>query len=167
MLGFYEGFPATVHKIMHFGALISNRTLQQMLIESLHALTNQAFSLEMVTDPSIPECQAVFEFGIAEADGFDYLDDDETAIATRAINKKPLQTMDLFCVVRYYKLGSKKKISLRFDYNMIRFTFNKGLMAAYVFHERGPRYTSPEDIIKVIVNKVNETASRKVLKQIS
>lgn len=167
MLGFYEGFPATVHKIMHFGTSISNRTLQQMLVESLHALTNQAISLEMVTDPSIPEYQAVFEFGIAEADGFNYLDDDETAIASKAIGKKPLQTMDLFCVVRYYKPSAKKRTSLRFDYNMIRFTFNKGFMDAYVFHERGPRYMSPEDIINVIVNKVNETISKRVVKQIS
>jgi len=167
MLGFYEGFPSTVHKIMHFGTPISNRILQQVLIESLHALSGQTFSLEMVTDPSIPECQAVFEFGIAEAEGFTYLDDEETSVASKAIRKKPMETMDLFCVVRYYKLGSQKRTSLRFDYRMIRFTFSKGLMDAYVFHEKGPGYTSPEDVINVIVNNVNEAASKKVLKQIS
>jgi hypothetical protein len=166
MLGVYEGFPATVHKIMHFRISISNRSLQQKLVKSLHALNKQAFSLEKLADLSVPGFQAVFEFGIAEADGFNYLNEDETRGALKAIVKKPLQTMDLFCVVRCHRSVSEKRASLKFDYFMIRFMFNEGLMDAYAFHERGPRYTSPEDIINVIVNKVNGTCSKKVLTEV-
>jgi hypothetical protein len=38
-----------------------------------------------------------------------------------------------------------------------------------VFHERGPRYISPEDLTTFVYNKVNETTSknRKALKKTS
>jgi hypothetical protein len=35
-----------------------------------------------------------------------------------------------------------------------------------VFHERGPRYISPEDIVNLLVNEVNKTTSRKTLKRV-
>jgi len=166
MLGFYEGFPPTVHKAMHFTTPNSNRSLQKKLTESLHGLNTQTLNLEKVTDPSIRECHANFEFGIAEADGFNYLDDDETARVLKAIGKKPLQTMDLFCVVRYSTSRGERKTSLRSDYCMIRFTFGRGLMDAYVFHEKGSRYTSAEDIINAIVNEVNAASLKKTLKEV-
>ena len=166
MLGFYEGFPATPHKTMRFATSNSNRNLQRKLTENLRLLNTQVLSLEKITDPSIPECLASFEFGIAEADGFNYLDDDEASMVLKAIRKNPLRIMDFFCVVRYHRLQGEKKTALKFDYCMIRFTFNKGLMGVRVFHERGPRYTSPGDMINFIVNKVNEGSSKKVLKEV-
>jgi hypothetical protein len=166
MLGFYEGFPATVHKTMYFTSYVSNRSMQQKLTKSLHAMNSQTFSLEKLADPSIPECSANFEFGIAEGGGFTYLDDEETARVLKLLRKKPLQTIDLYCVVRYHRLQWEKKTPLRFDYYMIRFMFNKGLMEAQVFHERGLRYVSPEDAVNAIVNKINEASLKKMLKEV-
>jgi hypothetical protein len=68
--------------------------------------------------------------------------------------------------VRYYKAGTEKKTPLKFDYYMIRFAFSKDTMEMRVFHERGPRYISPEDIVAFLVNKVNEVPRRKILKKI-
>jgi hypothetical protein len=166
MLGFYEGFPATVHKTMRFSAIRSNRNLQRKLAETLRMLNTRVFSMEEVTDHSIPECSVSFEFGIADANSFNYLDDDETGIVLKAISKKPLQVMDFFCAVRYHRPQGEKRTPLRFDYCMIRFTFGSGLMEAQVFHERGPRYTSPEDLVNFIIGKVNEGPSKKALKEI-
>jgi hypothetical protein len=44
--------------------------------------------------------------------------------------------------------------------------FNEGLMDAYVFHERGSRSTSAEDIINAIVNEVNAASTKKTLKEV-
>jgi hypothetical protein len=166
MLGLYENFPRTAHRIMHYFKLTSNRTLQQKLTQTLHVLNAQTFSLEKVTDVSIPECIASFEFGIAQANDFNYLDDEEVEAVLKTINKRPLPVMDFLCVVRYHRLQGEKKRSLRFDYSLIRFSFTKNKMDVQVFHERGPRHTSPEDVLNFIVSKVNEESSNRALKEV-
>jgi hypothetical protein len=35
-----------------------------------------------------------------------------------------------------------------------------------VFHERGPRYISPEDITNFIVNQLNKASTKKILKTV-
>jgi hypothetical protein len=166
MLGFYENFPRTAHTITKYVPLISNRNLQQKLTQTLHALNAQAFDLEKVTDVSIPECAASFEFGIAQANDFNYLDDDETEALLKTISKRPLDVMDFLCVVRYHRVLGEKKRALRFDYSLIRFSFSKDLVDVRVFHERGPRHTSPEDVLNFIVSKVNEESSKRALEEV-
>jgi hypothetical protein len=55
---------------------------------------------------------------------------------------------------------------LKFDYYMIRFAFSKNTMEMRVFHERGPRYISPEDITTFIVNQINKASTKKILKPV-
>jgi hypothetical protein len=73
--------------------------------------------------------------------------------------------MDFFCAVRYYKCSAEKKTPLKFDYYMIRVIFGDSVEIR-VFHERGPRYISPEDIVTFLVNMTNEATARKILKKI-
>ncbi len=164
MLGLYENFPKTVHKTASFATSISNKRLQQTLIQTLQKTNNENFNLETIANPSVPQCTVILEFGIAEANNFNYLDNDETNKVLKIIQKKPLQVMDFFCALRYYKTQNEKKTPLRFDYYMIRFTFNKDSIIMQIFHERGPRYVSPEDIANFVVNKIGETFSKKILK---
>lgn len=120
--------------------------------------------MEETADPSIPQCTVIFEFGIGEANSFTYLDDAEMDKALKAINKKLFQIIDVYCAVRYYKWQNEKKIPLKFDYYMIRFLFAKKILEILVFHEKGPRYMTPNDIINFIANRINGEFSRKVLK---
>jgi hypothetical protein len=123
--------------------------------------------LEDVADPSVPQCTAIFEFGIAEANSFTYLDATEVDKVLKTINKKPLQVVDVYCAVRYYKWQNGKKAPLKFDYYMVRFLFNKKLLEILVFHERGPRYIAPNDIVNFMTNKINEEFSKKVIKPLT
>jgi hypothetical protein len=147
MLGLYENFPKTVHKTALFATSISNKRLQQALIQTFQKINNENFNLEEIANPSVPQCTVILEFGIAEASNFNYLDSEEANKMLKVIQQKPLQAMDCFCALRYYKMQNGKKTPLRFDYYMIRFTFNKDSMKIQIFHERGPRYTSPDDLI--------------------
>lgn len=167
MLGFYESFPKNVHKITHFKVSASKKRLQRALTQMLHKLNNETFSLEDVTHPSVPRCTVVFEFGIADEVNFNYLDEKETNKALKVINKKLFKIMDFFCAMRYYKTENKKKTPLKFDYYMLRFTFNRKSTEIQVFHERGPRHVSPEEIVNFVVNKINKEFSRKILKAIT
>lgn len=164
MLGFYENFPKNVHKIVRFVTSISKKRLQQALTRVLYKVNNETFSLEDVAHPSIPRCMVIFEFGVAEANSFNYLDSEEANRMLKSVRKKPFRVMDFLCAIRYYKMQNGKKTALKFDYYMLRFTFNKKSIEIQVFHERGPRHVAPEDAVNFIVNKINGTFSKKILK---
>ena len=164
MLGLYENFPKTIHKTASFATSISNKRLQQALIQTLQQTNTKNFNLEEIANPSVPQCTVILEFGIAEANNFNYVDMEETNKVLKVIRKNPLQIMDFFCALRYYKIQNEKKTSLRFDYYMIRFIFNKNSITMQIFHERGPRYISPEDIANFVANKIDEAFSKKILK---
>ncbi len=164
MLGVYENFPASIHEKAYFAAYISNKTLQKALTQTLYNLNNETFKLEEITNPSVPQCTAIFEFGIAEEANFNYLDMEETRRILKIVRKKPFRIMDFFCALCYYKVQEGEKAPLKFDYYMIRFIFGKNSMEVRVFHERGPRHASPKDIISFIVTKINERLPRRKVK---
>lgn len=162
MLGFYENFPTNVHKIAHFSASASKKILQRALTQTLRKLNKKTFRLEDVAHPSVPQCTVIFEFGIAEANSFNYLDKKETNRVLKIIRKNPYQVMDFFCVIRYYK--TQNRTPLKFDYYMLRFTFDSKATEVHVFHERGPRHVSPKEIVNFVANKINKMFSKKILK---
>ena len=164
MLGVYENFPENIHKITTYAVSISTKKLQETLVRVFREINRKTFNLEDVADPSVPNCTIIFELGIAEARDFNYLDDVEASVLLKAIEKKPFQVMDFYCAIRYYKIEGERKAPLKFDYYMIRAMFNKNSMETRIFHERGPRYISPDDIVNFLVNETNEIFSRKIVK---
>lgn len=166
MLGFYENFPEIIHGIAQFATHLPNKKLQQALTETLLALNDETFSLEDIGDPSIPSCTVNFESGIAEGIDFNYIDREQAERMSKTLSKNPFQTMDFLCIARYYKVTEEKKIPLKFDYYMLRCTFSGDKMETRIFHEKGPRYTSPEDILNFIANKVNGKAQKKLLERL-
>jgi hypothetical protein len=164
MFGFYGTFPQNVHRIEHFVTPISSRRLQQTLIQLLHELNKKTLRLEDVGTPSITDCDTVFEFGIAEDNGFNYLDDEETTQALKIIQKSPLQILDFLCAVRYYRIVNETRKPLKFDYYMLRFTFNPKFLELQLFHERGPMRILPEELVDFVIKKINDAFNRRVLK---
>ena len=168
MLGFYENFPANIHLVANFTSAMSNRQLQQRLIQVLYEANRKKFSFGEVAHPAVSDCTIIFEFGIAEATGFNYIDEEEKKKMLNATREKPFRSMDFFCAVRYYKSNQTKKTPLKFDYYMARIIFSEeNSLELQIFHERGPRYISPEDLVAFVVNRVNEASSRKTLKRIN
>jgi hypothetical protein len=166
MLGFYDNFPVNIHRIETFSTTFSNKKLQQILIQVLREINRRTFSFEEIAYPTVPKCTIIFEAGLAEAKSFNYIDEEEAKRVLSALRKAAFQTMDFFCAVRYYKGTADKKTPLKFDYYMMRVVFGKNSVEIQVFHERGPRYISPEDIVTFLVNMINGTSSRKILKKI-
>ena len=168
MLGLYENFPKQIHRKTLFATSLSNRTLQRTLTQILQKLNNQSFSLEEVCDVSMSHCITIFEFGIAEDLVFNYLDRQEEKRVLKVIRKRPFSVIDFFCAIRYYRIQNNRKKPLKFDYYMLRLLFNNKIsMEIRVFHERGPRHISPEELIRFVASKINEKFSRKKLKPVS
>jgi len=162
MLGVYESFPENVHRIADFAASTPTKKLQRTLIQVLRKL-NETAGLDGRADSAVSRCTVVFEFGIAEGKDFNYLDDEEASRAIDCISKKPFVTMDFLLIIRYYKMQEQKRSPLRFDYHMLRFAFDKYLEIR-VFHEKGPMRMLPEEIIDLIVSRINETVSKRILR---
>jgi hypothetical protein len=166
-LGFYENFPTNVHRIDSFISTLSSKQLQQKLIQFFFEANHKEFSFEEVTYPTVPQGRVIFEFGLAESEDFNYLDEEELKKIRKFLAKERLHSMDFFCSIRYYKGIGEKKTPLKFDYYMLRTIFSKDTFEVQVFHERGPRYISPEELTAFIFDKINESSSknRKILKK--
>jgi len=162
-LGFFENFPTNIHKVESFNATVTSKQLQQKLIQVLYEINEREFSFEEAANPTIPECKLIFEFGLADAEGFNFIDEEEVKKVQNHLGKESLRTMDFFCAIRYYK-GEKKR-ALKFDYYLLRTIYDKDILEIQVFHKKGPRYISPEDLTLFIFNKTNEASKRKILKK--
>jgi len=162
-LGFYENFPLNIHMVESFNSTLSSKQLQQRLIQVLYEINRKEFSFEEAANPTIPECKLIFEFGLADAEGFNYVDEEEVKKVRNLLGKENLRTMDFFCAIRYYK--GEKKSALKFDYYLLRTVYNRDILEIQVFHKKGPRYISPEDLTLFIFNKTNEASNRKILKK--
>jgi hypothetical protein len=162
-LGIYENFPQTIHYFESFNSALSSKQLQQKLIQVLHKANCREYSFEEVANPTVPQGRVIFEFGIAESGNFNFIDEEELKKAQVFLGKERLRSMDFFCAIRYYKSNGEKKTALKFDYYMLRTIFGKDSLEVQVFHERGPRYVSPEDLTTFIFNRINEASNRKAL----
>jgi len=163
MLGFYDNFPVNIHRTEKFTSALSNRALQQKLVQVFREINSKTFSFDEIVHPTLPDSTIIFEMGLAEGNSFNYIDRKETKKVCSALRKDALRMIDLFCAIRYYKSIAEKKRPLRFDYYMIRMAFSGNTVEIQVFHERGPRYLSPEDITSFLVNEINKTTERKTL----
>jgi hypothetical protein len=164
MLGFYPNFPQNIHRVETFSTSIANKKLQQTLVETLFKLNREKPSLEEVAAPSIPGCKVVFEVGVADGNDFNFLDAEERERLIGAINRKPFQVMDFLCVIRYQNRQEERKTRMMFDFYMLRMMFGDSLMEIQVFHEKGARHASPDDLVRLVVNRVNAAFSKRVLK---
>lgn len=166
MLGLYENFPVNIHRIETFTTYLSSKRFQQRLMQVLYEINRRKFSFEEIAYPTVPECTIIFEAGLADAESFNYIDEDETRKVFTVLKKASFQTMDFFCAVRYYKGTTETKTPLRFDYYLLRIIFGRNSLEMQVFHERGPRYISPEDIVTFLAKELNKNSTRKTLKRI-
>jgi hypothetical protein len=160
MLGKYENFPLIVHFLKKFSSTSSIKQLQQKLVQTLKESSRKTFHFEDISIPTIPNSEIIFEFGIAEEEKFNFIDDQEL---NRVLNMFRGKILDFFCAVRYYKIVDEKKIALKFDYYMFRASFAAKEVEFRVFHKQGPRYINPEELVTMIVNRINNVATKKIL----
>jgi hypothetical protein len=164
-LGLYNNFPANVHYLQTYVSAVSVRLLQQKIIQFLAGVNRKELRFEEVSIPTFPSGQVIFEFGLAEEGNFNYLSSGEAERALALIAMEHLASLDFFCSIRYYKVSDGHRQALKFDYYMLRTLFGKGTFEVQVFHERGPRYLSPEDLVEYIFKSIKGDSNRKILKE--
>lgn len=135
------------------------------ILQFIGDINRKELIFEQISIPTIPDSIVIFEFGLAEDAGFNYLSAKETQRALDTIEAEHVSTLDFFCSIRYYKDNGAKRTALKFDYFMIRVVFAKGTLEMRVFHERGPRYLSPEDLANFLVKNVNGESKKTILRE--
>lgn len=164
MIGVSENFPEKIHGLERFETKLPTKKIQKKLIQILEKINRKTYSFEEVTYPTVPNCKIIFEAGLAEAKTFNYIDEEEKNKFLKTLKKESLSLLDLFFSIRYYKIDQKKSTPLNFDYYMIRITFENKTIEVKVFHERGPRYISPGEIVTFIINELNKNLPKKIIK---
>jgi len=164
-LGVFDNFPENIQYVRSFTSNVPSRNLQQTLIQALYEINKREFTFEEVGHPTVPNCHIIFEFGLAEADCFSYIDEEEVGKVSDLLVNQALENMDFFCVIRYYMGEGKEKRALRFDYYLLRTVYNRSIFEIQVCHKKGLRYVPPEDLALFIFNRLNGTSKRKALKK--
>lgn len=157
LLGRYQNFPQVIHGIAKFTFSSSTQQVQKAILGVTHKLNHEVYSLKDFTPFIDSNCQVSFEFGVADDMTFNYLDEEELERFQKHIEIKPLRVIDIFSVIRYHIFNVKgKHTPLKFDYNMLRFTFFRKTMELLISHERGNQRISLEDFITSLINKINK-----------
>ncbi len=164
MFGCYEEFPKTVHVVVSFDFLEPVKSVQQVILYVFHRLNSEVYNLGTVTPYLKQKCEVSFEFGVAEGDVFNFLDQNELDRSLRNVEKKEFQTLDFFFVVRYHTTGdSGRRVPLQFDYHVLRFTFQRNCLEMRIRHEKGTQRVQLDDITDFIAKRINAEFSRRCL----
>lgn len=164
MIGVSENFPKIIHRIETFETNLPISQIQKNLVQTLQEINQKKYCFEEITYPTIPNCRIIFEAGLAEAKIFNYIDKEEKDRFLKAIKNKITNQLDLFFSIRYYKINRKKEYPLNFDYYMLRINFNSKTFQLKIFHEKGPRYITPEGLETFIINEINKKLIKKITK---
>ena len=167
MTAVYENFPELkIHLKEGFTSALWSKKLQQRIMQVFSGINCKTFTFEEIGNPTVPGCTVIFELGIADSKNFSYIDEEETKKVLTALKKEVFRVMDFFCVIRYYKDFAANKKPLKFDYYMARLVFpEENLLEIQIFHERGPRYVPPRALVTFLLDRINETSARAILKE--
>ena len=164
MLGRYENFPENVHAVALFDYQDSAKEVQQAILCALHHLNYERYDLDAVTPYLKQKCEVSFEFGVAEGFEFTFLDQKELDQCLRGVAEKELQTLDFFFVVRYHIIREgSKRVPLRFDYHVLRFSFQESGLEMRIRHEKGAQRVTLDDLTAFIAKRINAEFSRRQL----
>jgi len=168
LFGRYDNFPLKIHGVARFTYPSSTQTLQATIAQVLHRLNKQTKDMKTLTRASPTNCIVNFEFGVADADTFNFLDDEELKKLEKILSQQALQIIDVFCATRYHitEADGKRK-SLKFDYNMFRFAFSRKNMELFVYHERGNQRIPLEDLVLFLKDQINKELAEKQQKTLT
>ena len=167
MLGQYENFPESVHRVAQFTHRNSVRKLQQAIIETFSKLNESSVELGSLIPFSREKWDVSFEFGVADGLTFNFIDKEEVERFRKITTKEALSILDFLCVTGYHTVNNSRRVPRRFDYQFLRFIFVGNSMELHMVHERGIQRIPLEELAAFLKRSINEELSKKGLKQLN
>lgn len=162
MLGRYDEFPADAFRSAQFVYLDSFRRLQTAIARTMRRLNQRTIDLATITGASPPNCYVNFEFGIADADVFHYLDRKQLSTIERALKAQSLPILDAFCAIRYHIREEKGRDKpLQFDYSVFRLTFENQDVELFLHYIRGIQRIPRKDFIHFLKDQIDKELAEK------
>ena len=149
MEGVYTHFPDTYHCAALFLHKASRRKFQKSLIGLFYEMNmgEESFNIQSITSHGI---KIAFDIGIADELTFNFIDDEERKKWLSILNKREFEILDFLLVARYYVSRDGRDRPLRFDYYMLRFLFGRRSVELRIYHEKGTRRLSIEDLVDLL-----------------
>jgi len=159
LFGVYENFPEMHHGVVRFSHKNPTKELQKVLIQCLCQLNQQEEELD-IPESSRHNVNIKMDFGIADGLTFNYLNKEVLQHCQAISSQQTFPALDFLCIIRYYAKEKGKRSPLRFDYHMLRFLFRESEVELQVFHEKGTRRLSTEDLVTFLAEKINRALAR-------
>jgi hypothetical protein len=164
LLGRYENFPENVHGVAVFEYQGSAKEVQKAVLCTFHRLNQETFDLGAVTPYLRQKCEVGFEFGVADGIDFNFLDQKELDRCLKSVDGTEVETLDFFFAVCYHSVrDGGKRVPLRFDYCVLRFSFQEGGLELRIRHEKGTQRVPLDDLTDFLVKQINVELSRRRL----
>jgi len=160
LFGVYENFPEMHHSIARFSHKTPTKELQKVLIQCLCQLNQQEEGLD-IPESSRHNVHVKLDFGIADGLTFNYLNKEVLQHCRAISSQQTFPVLDFLCIVRYYAGEKGKRSPLRFDYHMLRFLFSESEVELQVFHEKGTRRLSMENLVTFLTENMNQALARR------
>jgi len=168
LLGLFENFPEAIHGRARFSSRNSVRDLQLAILSGVHQLNHEVHALDTIVPHLSHQCEVCFELGAAEDMVFNYVNQRELKRFRTHIMKTELRTLDILCAIQYHTVNKKgKRVPLKFDYHLIRFTFRGNGGEMLIHHERGTQRIPLEKLILFVANNINEELARRSLQPLN
>jgi len=149
MEGTYAHFPDTYHCVALFLYKASRRKFQKSLIGLFYEMNmgEESFNIQSITSHGI---KIAFDIGIADELTFNFIDDEERNKWLSILDKREFEILDFLLIARYYVSRGGRDRPLRFDYYMLRFLFGHKGVELRIYHEKGTRRLSIEDLVDLL-----------------
>ena len=155
--GKFTNFPFLVHglaKISHDNTITK---IQRSIIQTLYNLNGykEAYPLSIADHAGTRNGEFAFETGIADGMFFDFLDEETAGKLFDFLESgKEYSILDFLVIVTYHYLKEERRTSLNFDHNILRFSFNEGIIEVLLFHSKGIRRMPLDDFLNKIINRI-------------
>jgi len=157
-LGIYSSFPALIHGDAILTHNVNTAVLQECVVQAISRMNLEKIETALtVADRSgyFPG-ESKFEVRIAEGSSFRRLNSRmKRRIAQYLRARGELSTFDYSLTIRY-KIKDGMRHSLHCDKYVVRHLFFENQMEIQLFHEKGIRRLNPDEVITLLVKRIND-----------
>jgi len=167
-LGIYSSFPAIIHGDAILTYDLNVKVLQECILQAISKMNMEKIETTLsVADRSgyFPG-ETRFEVRIAEGSGFRSLNSRmKRRIIEYLRSRGELSTFDYSLTIRY-RIKDDMRHSLHCDKYIVRLLFFEDQMEIQLFHEKGIRRLNPDEVITMLVKKINDELGKRDERQL-
>lgn len=157
-LGVFTNLPRILHGYAKLTSEADPLILQRTFIKILGKLNSKKveMAISLSGHEGLLPGEIGFEVGVAEGDCFNYMDNSEEERLMSVLQSNGLMpVLDSFLIVKC-KVKNGRKHSPWFDRYIMRGKFTEGNVEFQLFHERGMRRLSPDELINMLVEELDK-----------